>query len=175
MHGSLDHRCGDDVDFPSVLCSGMHSVALMIPDQLGRAVGLPDVFLTDGGHGGGGVIQGTASEGTLVALLAARTKALKHMRRESPAGVGDDELLGRMTLYTSDQEGGGGGDKGGWQLGDNARYNRQGYAVDAAELSEAMRKDREAGLTPMFVCANVGSTNTCAVDSLVELGDACRR
>lgn len=53
---------------------------------------------------GGGVIQGSASEGTLVALLAARTKALKHMRRESP-GVNDHELLVKMTLYSSDQVG----------------------------------------------------------------------
>ncbi|CAN0205798.1 unnamed protein product, partial [Hapterophycus canaliculatus] len=65
----------------------------LVLDQLGRAVGLPEAFLTEGGQAGGGVIQGTASEGTLVALLAARTKALKHMRLTSPAGVTDGELL----------------------------------------------------------------------------------
>lgn len=58
--------------------------------------------MTDGGGGGGGVIQGSASEGTLVAVLAARTKALKHMQRESP-GASDSELLAKMTLYASDQ------------------------------------------------------------------------
>lgn len=70
-------------------------------DQLGRAVGLPEAFLSGGD--GGGVIQGSASEGTAVALLSARTRALKHMRSESPAGVSDSELLAKMTLYTSDQ------------------------------------------------------------------------
>lgn len=69
-------------------------------DQLARAVGLPDVFLSDGE--GGGVIQGSASEGTLVGLLAARTRALKFMRRMSP-GVSDHELMAKMTIYTSDQ------------------------------------------------------------------------
>lgn len=64
-------------------------------------MGLPEAFLSEGE--GGGVIQGSASEGTVVALLAARTKALKHMRRESRAGVSDNELLAKMTLYTSDQ------------------------------------------------------------------------
>ncbi|CAN0287921.1 unnamed protein product, partial [Scytosiphon promiscuus] len=150
----------------------------LVLDQLGRAVGLPDVFLTDGGHGGGGVIQGTASEGTLVALLAARTKALKHMRRESPAGVGDDELLGRMTLYTSDQVrclSGAVALATQWlnRLRCKCPRNIVCSLRPKVALRRAMRKDREAGLTPMFVCANVGSTNTCAVDSLVELGDAC--
>ena len=69
-------------------------------DQLARAVGLPEVFLSDGE--GGGVIQGSASEGTLVGLLAARTRALTCMRRMSP-GVSDHELMARMTIYTSDQ------------------------------------------------------------------------
>lgn len=72
-------------------------------------MGLPEAFLSGGdgggGGGGGGVIQGSASEGTMVAVLAARARALKHMRRESPAGVSDCELLAKMTLYTSDQVG----------------------------------------------------------------------
>lgn len=63
-------------------------------------MGLPDCFLSQGE--GGGVIQGSASEGTLVALLAARTKALKHMRLQSP-GLDDHELFSKMTLYASDQ------------------------------------------------------------------------
>lgn len=66
-------------------------------------MGLPEVFIADGGDGGGGVIQGSVSEATAVAVLAARTKALKHMRRLSPNGVSDGELLDKMTLYTSDQ------------------------------------------------------------------------
>lgn len=74
---------------------------MCVADQLGRAVGLPEAFLSGGD--GGGVIQGSASEGTAVALLAARTRALKHMRGKSPAGVSDSELLAKMTLYTSDQ------------------------------------------------------------------------
>lgn len=77
--------------------------ALPSSDQLGRAVGLPDAFMSDGE--GGGVIQGSASEGILVALLAARTKTLKHLRRNSPAGVSDSQLLAKMTLYASDQVG----------------------------------------------------------------------
>lgn len=52
---------------------------------------------------------------------------------------------------------------------------QQCYTLDAGELSEAMREDEAAGLTPVFVSANVGSTNTCAVDPVRSLGEACRR
>eukprot|EP00903_Cladosiphon_okamuranus_P005441 g5426.t1 len=167
----------------------------IVLDQLGRAVGLPEEFLSDGD--GGGVIQGSASEGTVVALLAARTRALEHMRRESPAGASESELLAKMTLYASDQAhssvqkaaniaglgsnlrlmptntntntniGGGGG-------GEGKEEDQQCYTLDAGALADAMREDMAAGLTPIFVSANVGSTNTCAVDPVRSLGEACR-
>lgn len=64
-------------------------------------MGLPNCFSSEGQ--GGGVIQGSASEGTLVALLAARARALEHMRRHSSPETSDHALLSRMTLYASDQ------------------------------------------------------------------------
>lgn len=69
-------------------------------DQLGRAIGLPEAFLSDGE--GGGVIQGSASEATLVAMLAARMRALRNMRRANP-DASDYDLMSKMTLYASDQ------------------------------------------------------------------------
>lgn len=89
----------------SVLSYVSFSVLFSVPhtgtaDQLARAVDLPDVFSSEGE--GGGVIQGSASEGTLVGLLAARMRALRFMRRVSP-GVSDHELIAKMTIYTSDQ------------------------------------------------------------------------
>ena len=42
-------------------------------DWLAQLIGLPDAFLSRSGKGGG-VIQGTASEAALVALLAARAR-----------------------------------------------------------------------------------------------------
>lgn len=49
------------------------------------------------------------------------------------------------------------------------------YAMDADDLLSAMREDITRGLKPMFVSANVGSTNTCAIDSVRAIGEACRR
>ena len=42
-------------------------------------------------------------------------------------------------------------------------------------LVEQVAADREAGLTPFFVCGNAGSTNTGAVDDLEALADFCAR
>ena len=40
-------------------------------------------------------------------------------------------------------------------------------------LAERIAADREAGLTPFFVCGNAGTTNTGAVDDLEALADLC--
>ncbi len=68
--------------------------------------------------------------------------------------------------------GDGDGDSGG---SEEEGEERGRYALDAGDLAEAMREDAAAGLTPVFVCANVGSTNTCAIDPVRAVGEACRR
>ena len=82
-------------------CSGMTRlgpVAQIVLDWLGKLLGLPPAFLAVGADGrlgrGGGVIQGTASEATLVALLAARSRAM--------AGRPAEDAL-RLVAYSSDQ------------------------------------------------------------------------
>ncbi|CAM9098095.1 unnamed protein product [Laminaria digitata] len=155
---------------------------IVVLDQLARAVGLPDVFLSNGE--GGGVIQGSASEGTLVGLLAARKRALKFMRRVSP-GVSDHELIAKMTIYTSDQAhssvqkaaniaGLGGNVRLVPTRGGGGAAEDDGYALDVADLAAAMREDVAGGLTPVFVNANVGSTNSCAIDPVIAIGEICR-
>ena len=48
-------------------------------------------------------------------------------------------------------------------------------ALDAAALAVAIKEDIAAGLTPVFVFANVGSTNSCAVDPVRAMAEICRR
>lgn len=69
-------------------------------DQLADALGLPDTVQSTGE--GGGAIQASASESTVIGMLAARTKALKYLRIRSP-GSTDQELFAKMVFYTSDQ------------------------------------------------------------------------
>jgi glutamate/tyrosine decarboxylase-like PLP-dependent enzyme len=46
--------------------------------------------------------------------------------------------------------------------------------LDAGALREALRADRRSGGTPLFACANAGTTNTGAVDPLEEVAAVCR-
>jgi len=41
-------------------------------------------------------------------------------------------------------------------------------------LRETIRRDRDSGLKPFLVVSSAGTTNTGAVDPLVEVGDVCR-
>lgn len=66
-------------------------------------IGLPDKFLhCPGGSGGGGVIQTTASEATLVCLLAARTRAIRDVQQNEPDRL-PAEINSRLVAYCSDQ------------------------------------------------------------------------
>lgn len=51
-------------------------------DWLGKMLDLPPDFLACSGGKGGGVIQGTASEATLVALLGAKAKMMRKIKEE---------------------------------------------------------------------------------------------
>jgi glutamate/tyrosine decarboxylase-like PLP-dependent enzyme len=48
------------------------------------------------------------------------------------------------------------------------------FRLQPATLAEAIDADARAGLTPLFVSASGGATNTGAVDPLRELADVCR-
>jgi len=70
---------------------------------LGKMIGLPEDFLHQpGGSGGGGVIQTTASEATLVCLLAARTRAIRDVQENDPDCLAT-EINSRLVAYCSDQ------------------------------------------------------------------------
>lgn len=61
-------------------------------DWLGKAIGLPKEFLFEGQSNGGGVIQATASEATLTAMLAARTRVI-NQHKLAGKGVGGLECV----------------------------------------------------------------------------------
>lgn len=69
---------------------------------LGKMLGLPDEFLHRIGGSGGGVIQTTASEATLVCLLAARTRAIRDIQETDPELL-PAEINSRLVAYCSDQ------------------------------------------------------------------------
>lgn len=71
-------------------------------DWLGKMLDLPAKFLACSGGKGGGVIQGTASESTLVALLGARAKMIKQLKEQTPTLV-DGDITPKLVGYCSSE------------------------------------------------------------------------
>lgn len=84
----------------SPACTELETIVM---NWLGKMIGLPEEFLhRSGGSGGGGVIQTTASEATLVCLLAARTRAIRDVQQNEPDRL-PAEINSRLVAYCSDQ------------------------------------------------------------------------
>ncbi|XP_038849135.1 aromatic-L-amino-acid decarboxylase-like isoform X2 [Salvelinus namaycush] len=83
----------------SPACTELETVMM---DWLGKMLKLPEDFIA-GTHGqGGGVIQGTASEATLVALLAARSRAVRMILASDPQRP-ETGITSKLVAYSSDQ------------------------------------------------------------------------
>jgi aromatic-L-amino-acid decarboxylase len=147
-------------------------------DWLGQALALPASMLSTSGSGGG-VLQGTASEAVLAAIVAGRARALrawKQRRQERPF----------FTLYTSEQAHSS-IVKAAMVAGladdaDDRTHVRlvpvdRGLRMRADALCAMLREDVARGRLPCFVGASVGTTSTTAIDDVgaivAEVARAC--
>ncbi|KRT84263.1 hypothetical protein AMK59_858 [Oryctes borbonicus] len=147
-------------------------VAMM--NWLGKVLHLPEEFLNCSEGPGGGVIQGSASEASLVALLAAKDKFVRAMREENP-DITATEIKGKLVAYSSDQSNSS-VEKAGiiGSMTMRLLQSDENGSLQGSTLREAIQKDREAGLIPCFVIASLGTTGTCAFDNLEELAPICQ-
>lgn len=174
----------------SPACTELETLVL---DWVARAIDLPRSFWSPGagGDAGGGVIQGTASEASLVAMLAAR-----HAARLDDDARGDAAPGGpppALMAYTTDQAHSSitkaamvagvarsaqrDGDLVGVHGGGAVRLvpTDADSAMDAAALERATVADRAAGRRPFFVAATMGTTGLMACDDVAAVGAVCRR
>ncbi|XP_068392117.1 histidine decarboxylase isoform X2 [Eschrichtius robustus] len=145
-----------------------------VMDWLAKMLGLPEHFLHHHpGSQGGGVLQSTVSESTLIALLAARKNKILEIKASEP-GADESSLNARLVAYASDQA--------------HSSVEKAGlislvkmkflpvdddFSLRGEVLQKAIKEDREQGLVPVFVCATLGTTGVCAFDRLSELGPIC--
>ncbi|RZC52121.1 hypothetical protein C5167_020548 [Papaver somniferum] len=127
------------IGFSWVTSPAATELEVIVLDWLAKMLQLPEHLLSSGK--GDGVIQGTASEAILVALLAARDKVLKKI-----AGVHPENC--RLVKTNSSTN----------------------YALSPDVLREEISKDIAAGLIPFFLSSTVGTTSSTAVDPLSSLG-----
>ncbi|XP_069814627.1 aromatic-L-amino-acid decarboxylase isoform X3 [Dendropsophus ebraccatus] len=154
----------------SPACTELETVML---DWLGKLIGLPEQFLAGSKGEGGGVIQGTASEATLMALLAARTKVTRRLQAENPE-LSEAEIVSRMVAYSSDQAHSS-VERAGLISGVRMKKipSDENFVLCGEAVKKALEKDRAEGLIPVFVCATLGTTPSCSFDNLMELGPIC--
>ncbi|GIW31042.1 MAG: aromatic-L-amino-acid decarboxylase [Meiothermus sp.] len=139
----------------------------VMTDWLRQMFGLPDYFQ--------GVIQDTASTGTLVALLTAREWATD----QSQDRGGLQAEARPLTVYVSDQAHSS-VPKAALLAGfgrENLRLieTDQDHAMRADLLEAAIRRDLAEGRKPCAVVAAVGTTNTTAIDPVRTIAGLCQK
>ena len=152
----------------SPACTELETLML---DWMRELLGLPAQFASTD-PAGGGVIQGSASEATLVAILAARWRATE-------GAINRDGDTTRLVAYSTSQAHS--AFEKGLRIAGIGTERMRVVPHDAAQamrpdaLASMIAADRRAGLVPFFVCATHGTTSTMAFDPTPEIAEICRR
>jgi aromatic-L-amino-acid/L-tryptophan decarboxylase len=146
-------------------------VETLMLDWMRELLDLPERFDSRSANGGG-VIQGTASEATLVAILSARWRA-------TGGAVNADGDTTALVAYTTSQAHSS-IEKGLRIAGIGSGRIRvvphdDAFAMRPDALAEMIAADRGAGLVPFFVCSTRGTTSSMAFDPTPAIGEICAR
>lgn len=143
-------------------------------DWLGKFLDLPASFLNCSEGPGGGVIQGSASEAILVAVLAAREQVVRRMRLEHPE-MSESDIRGKLVAYSSDQSNSC-VEKAGLLAAVPIRLIKtdENGSLREKAFEDAILTDIKNGLIPVILIATFGTTGTCAYDKMEELGPICK-
>ncbi|CAO1325033.1 unnamed protein product [Diamesa serratosioi] len=161
------------VGFSWICSPACTELEVIVMDWIGKFLNLPEVFLPSGEGNGGGIIQGSASEAILIAVLAAREQKVRQIKKDHPE-MSDGDIRSKLVAYGS--------------IHSNSAIEKSGLLgaikmrlLEADENSimrgdtvrKAIEEDIAAGLFPTCCVATVGTTGTCAFDNLEEIGPVC--
>ena len=138
-------------------------------DWLRQMLGLPTPLF--------GVINDSASSGTLYALAAAR-EAIPGLQIRQKGMSGRPEVP-RLRYYAS-QEAHSSVEKAGIVLGVGQEGLRKigvdsSFRMDVAQLEQAIAEDLATGWRPFAVVATVGTTSTTSIDPVPQIAAICER
>jgi aromatic-L-amino-acid/L-tryptophan decarboxylase len=156
------------------ICSpAVTELETVVLDWFAKLLDLPDCYLSTS-HGGG-VIQGSASEAIVTAMVAARDKYL----RETTSHLSSLELedviaykrskmvaLGSEMAHSSTQKAA--------QIA-GVRYRSvpvskdDEFALTGKYLEETIKECKAQGLEPFYLTTTLGTTSTCAVDDFPSI------
>ncbi|KAJ7485831.1 pyridoxal phosphate-dependent transferase [Mycena latifolia] len=139
---------------------------VIVMDWAAKMFGLSEEFLHS--SSGGGVLQATASDSVLVAIVAARARYLEKFPQTDSCS---------LILYVS-TETHSIGLKSGRILGVQVRVLNvemaDNFALRGTTVRNAIQKDLASGRSPFFLLATLGTTSTGTVDRIDELGEVAR-
>ncbi|KAK5660296.1 hypothetical protein OQA88_12836 [Cercophora sp. LCS_1] len=173
---ALSGACFNWICSPAV--TELETIAL---DWLAQLLGLPECYLSAGPTRGGGVIQGSASEAVLTAMVAAREKYLRETipselegdLRDDAVAMKRSKMVALATSMTHSST-----KKAAIILG--VRFmvipvrEEDGYALTKDVLEQALEDCKKRGLEPFFLTATLGTTDTCAVDDFGGIREALK-
>lgn len=117
---------------------------------------------------GGGLLQGTASDSMLVAILAAREHAVENFKLEHP-NLTESDIRGKLIINSCVEK-----------TSRLAAVSIRSLSVDqnlslrGQTLKIAIEEDISNGKFPFACVATLGTTGTCAFENLHEIGPVCR-
>lgn len=148
---------------------------VIVMDWLAHAFGLPESMTWSGS--GGGVLQPSATEAAIVAVLAAKNRALEPYETAEAKSA----AAGTLVLYISDQahfciE------KASRVMGilhlrkiATRRTPDGNCPMMGEDVAATVEADRKAGLIPFFLSYNYGTTGVCATDDFAGIAAVCRK
>ncbi|XP_015905624.2 tyrosine decarboxylase-like [Parasteatoda tepidariorum] len=149
---------------------------VIILEWLAKAFDLPKKFLFyEKGSKGGGCLQGSASECTLLVCLAAQKIALQKLKKENPS-IPEGELLASLVAYCS-KEAHSSVEKACLIAMVTVRIidTDERFRFRGKELEEAVKQDLKDGLHPFLVVGTLGTTASTSVDKFDEIGPICKK
>lgn len=162
------------------LCSpAATELETIVLDWLAKLISLPPCYLSTSPSGGGGVIQGSASEAIVTVIVAARDRALRALTASITDPVARelavDHHRGRLLALCSDQSHSS-TQKGCLIAGTKYRAihvprnpTDQNYSLTGATLRAALEQAHADGFEPFYTTVTLGTTSTCAVDNFAEI------
>ncbi|KAI4184647.1 MAG: hypothetical protein LQ346_006066 [Caloplaca aetnensis] len=164
----------------SPACTELETIVL---DWLCSAFHLPASYLSTSSTGGGGVIQGSASEAIVTVMIAARERCVReHVDAQDKNGLSrsksEDEkewqlrsklvALGSEMSHSSTQKA---------SMIAGVKYRSipvsaaDRYALTGRGLKNALKEVEKQGLVPFYLTVTLGTTSTCAVDRFKEIAE----
>lgn len=179
MLGELYSGAFNAAAFNWICSPAVTELETVVMDWVAKALDLPDCFQSEGE--GGGIIQGTASEVVLTALVAGRERLIRRRLGDMPEGEermdraadlrGKMVALGSEHAHSSTQKA---AVIAGTRFRTVAAPQSTNFSVTGKELRKTIEELKAKGLEPFYFTATIGSTGTCAVDDLEGIAEVAK-